>query len=39
MMQAEYCLTPGCVKAAAKVLSNMDTTVDPCQGNSYINIT
>lgn len=24
------CLTPGCVKAAAEILKNVDETVDPC---------
>jgi len=27
----EYCLTPGCVKAAAVVLNMYDNTVDPCE--------
>ncbi|KAF5280973.1 hypothetical protein FQR65_LT14897 [Abscondita terminalis] len=27
----EICMTPGCVQAAAKALSYMDTTVDPCK--------
>ncbi|XP_035210704.1 neprilysin-2-like isoform X2 [Stegodyphus dumicola] len=26
----DVCLTPGCVKAAAEILSNLDETVDPC---------
>ncbi|XP_027847675.2 neprilysin-2-like isoform X2 [Aphis gossypii] len=25
-----YCFTPGCVKAAASVINNMDLSVDPC---------
>lgn len=28
---ANLCLTPGCVKAAAEVLSNLDEHVDPCK--------
>ena len=24
------CLTPGCVKAAAQIIENMDTSADPC---------
>ncbi|KAF8774872.1 Neprilysin-2 like protein [Argiope bruennichi] len=27
---SNVCLTPGCVKAAATILSNMDESVDPC---------
>ncbi|XP_015787620.1 neprilysin-2 isoform X2 [Tetranychus urticae] len=26
----QYCLTPGCVKAAARILDNLDTSVSPC---------
>lgn len=28
--QNNVCLTPGCVKAAAEILKNVDETVDPC---------
>ena len=27
-----YCLTPGCVKAAASLINTIDETVDPCTG-------
>merc|ERR1719192_820899 len=27
----EYCMTPGCVQAAADILSNMDHSVNPCE--------
>ncbi|XP_054716984.1 neprilysin-2-like [Uloborus diversus] len=27
---SNLCLTPGCVKAAAEILSNLDDSVDPC---------
>jgi hypothetical protein len=30
--EARYCLTPGCVKAAAGLLESIDETVDPCSG-------
>ena len=26
----DYCMTPGCVKASAEIISNMDHTADPC---------
>ncbi|CAL1279878.1 unnamed protein product [Larinioides sclopetarius] len=28
---SNVCLTPGCVKAAANILSNLDESVDPCE--------
>ena len=30
-MSPEYCMTPGCVQAAADILSNMDHSVNPCE--------
>jgi hypothetical protein len=35
MLQGEYCLTPGCVKAATALINNMDPSVDPCKGTLY----
>lgn len=29
--QEDVCLTPGCVKAAAEILKNIDQRVDPCE--------
>lgn len=26
----QYCMTPGCVKAASEILKNMDESVNPC---------
>lgn len=26
----QYCMTPGCVKAASEILNNMDESVNPC---------
>jgi hypothetical protein len=36
MLQGEYCLTPGCVKAATALINNMDPSVDPCVGMLHI---
>jgi hypothetical protein len=36
MLQAEYCLTPGCVKAATALINNMDPSVDPCVGTLHV---
>ena len=29
-MKSDYCVTPGCVKAASEILQNMDESVNPC---------
>jgi hypothetical protein len=36
MLQGEYCLTPGCVKAATALINNMDPSVDPCVGMLHV---
>jgi hypothetical protein len=36
MLQGEYCLTPGCVKAAKGLINNMDPSVDPCVGMLHV---
>ncbi len=36
MLQGEYCLTPGCVKAAKALINNMDPSVDPCVGMLHV---
>jgi hypothetical protein len=36
MLQGEYCLTPGCVKAAKALINNMDPSVDPCEGMLHV---
>ena len=30
MKKSDYCVTPGCVKAASEILQNMDENVNPC---------
>ena len=27
---SDYCMTPGCVKAASQIIQNMDDSVNPC---------
>ena len=28
--KSDYCVSPGCVKAASNILQNMDESVNPC---------